>query len=101
MCIGKQCELGFVRTAYLGKTDQAFAVGPDQHCVGVETGNDSFDVVPVEGIEIALDELLFRSHEKPPRRLGRSICRQLSHKNAETPAGVSDRFRIPGWPYQP
>src|SRR5262249_46382682 len=82
MRIGKQCELGFVGTSHLGKAGQAFAIWPDQHRVGVETGDDSFDVVPVERIEIAPDELLFRSHERPPQRwLGRSICQQLSAVN--------------------
>src|SRR5215472_15516383 len=44
----------------------------------METGDDRFEVMPVECIEITLDELLFRSHEGLPQGLGRSVCQRLS-----------------------
>jgi hypothetical protein len=63
MRIMKQRELGLVRAPDLRDAHHPLAIGTHEYRLVVETRYDPFEVVPVECIEVTLDELLFRSHK--------------------------------------
>src|SRR5438128_7459 len=62
MSVGKRGKLGLVGTPHLGTTSTALAIRADQDRLVVIAGHHPFDIVAVEGVKVALNELFLGRH---------------------------------------
>src|SRR6266851_7367010 len=64
--IGEHCELALVRFTNRGATFASIAVGSNEDWFVMVARHYAPDVMPVERIEVTLDQLLFTSHPSLP-----------------------------------